>query len=330
MRDIEEVVMKRLRLLGLVLATLFVLSPMFSREAPKAQAGTPVAVTFTITHVHELHCDEGLFTPCPNDYYTKVDIGGQGFQRLDWCDNCDEDFSPNWAFTKMVDSSQNSVTLLVELWDRDNSPDTDDAIDITAGPNKDLDLTFDLNTCSFQGTGLTSQQGAGIPGMLQGQSAGSGDDSARITFTISTPSCFENSYKIDTDGDGLPDGWEITGLDIKDPNVQLAEVLPVTDGKPDLALNTNPRHKDLFVEVDWMADTTHSHKPQGGVLEDVIKAFANAPVDNPDGFKGITLHADAKDGDSLPDEPRIYFNTRKPGLQDDFDDFKLGLEPGNR
>src|SRR5690349_3381453 len=116
--------------------------------APEAQAGTSVEVTFTITHVHQINCDEGLLTPCPNDFYTKVDIGGQGFQRLDWCDNCDTDFSPNWAFTKTVDNSQNPVTFLVELWDRDDSPDTDDAIDITAGDNKDLDLTFDLNTCS--------------------------------------------------------------------------------------------------------------------------------------------------------------------------------------
>jgi uncharacterized repeat protein (TIGR01451 family) len=307
-----------------VLTIIFLLLPSntVAVAAPKMQTGTPVPVTITITHVHEIHCDEGLLTPCPNDYYTKVDIDGQGFQRRDWCDNCDKDFRPNWAFTRMVDSSRNPVKLLVELRDRDDSPETDDTIDITAGDNKDLDLTFDLNTCSFQGTGLTAQQGAGIPGNLQGQSAGGGTESAEITFTITTPFCLTNSYNIDSDGDGLFDGWEIAGLDIEDPSLPNNElkVLPVLDGTPDLALpDADPRHIDLFVEVDWMLND----RPENDALTEVIEAFKHAPVDNLDGTNGITLHV--VPDETVPSVFDILFDPiRGPKSQDDFDDLKLG------
>lgn len=48
---------------------------------------------------------------------------------------------------------------------------------------------------------------------------------------------------IDTDGDGLPDAWEIYGVDVDG------------DGAIDLPLNqwgADPNKKDLFIEVDWM------------------------------------------------------------------------------
>ena len=68
---------------------------------------------------------------------------------------------------------------------------------------------------------------------------------------------------IDTDGDGLWDDWEQLGIDADG------------DGVIDLdlpALGANWRHKDIFVEVDWMdcavagsdcaAGDTHSHRPK--------------------------------------------------------------------
>lgn len=100
---------------------------------------------------------------------------------------------------------------------------------------------------------------------------GNSGDRARLFFDISTPTA-------DSDGDGLLDTWETNGIDVN------------SDGVIDFHPNSNPRHKDLFVEVDAMVGLS----PMNGVLQDVINAFAAVPnslVNNPDGQNGITLHA---------------------------------------
>jgi hypothetical protein len=106
------------------------------------------------------------------------------------------DVRPDWVHKRTVDSSHNPVQIHIEIWDQDDLS-ADDVLDITAGDPRSLDFTFDLNTCTIQGGGMTEQQGAGVPGLLQAQSAGGDDDSARITFTVTTPFCIEESYKID-------------------------------------------------------------------------------------------------------------------------------------
>ena len=81
----------------------------------------------------------------------------------------------------------------------------------------------------------------------------------------------------DTDKDGLRDTWERKGIDYdKDGVIDL--VLPGADWK----------HKDLFVEVDYMT----GHDFDGTAKDQVIAAFRNAPIGNPDGTTGITLHVD--------------------------------------
>ncbi len=102
---------------------------------------------------------------------------------------------------------------------------------------------------------------------------------------------------IDTDCDALPDDWEINGYQYVDSSGTTHIVdLP--------AMGAHPDHKDIFVEADWMADTSEctllffgcvarSHKPYAVALELVTQAFTDSPVNNPDGVSGIDLHIDA-------------------------------------
>jgi beta propeller repeat protein len=80
----------------------------------------------------------------------------------------------------------------------------------------------------------------------------------------------------DTDGDGLLDKWETKGLTLGGVFVDLP------------AMGADPNKKDIFVEVDWMP----TKKPKKAAIDKVIKAFAEAPVDNPNGTRGINLHVD--------------------------------------
>ncbi len=78
----------------------------------------------------------------------------------------------------------------------------------------------------------------------------------------------------DTDKDGLKDGWEVLGVDIDG------------DGRVDLdlpSMGSHPLRKDVFLELDWMEDNQHSHKPEASVIQMVVNAFAS---------RNIRLHVD--------------------------------------
>lgn len=71
----------------------------------------------------------------------------------------------------------------------------------------------------------------------------------------------------DTDGDGIADGTEVKRGD---------ELLPGAD----------PLRKNIYVEIDYM----RSYKLSDSGKNNIIKMFADAPVNNPDGSTGIDLH----------------------------------------
>ena len=102
-------------------------------------------------------------------------------------------------------------------------------------------------------------------------------DNKFISVTATGPSHSTSEFSmVDSDGDGLADTWETSGIDFDE------------DGAIDLTLpDANPLHKDLYVEVDAMASVV----PKPGALQMVIDSFARAPITNPDGITGITLHA---------------------------------------
>ncbi|HEY5868420.1 MAG TPA: hypothetical protein VI542_23150 [Candidatus Tectomicrobia bacterium] len=79
-------------------------------------------------------------------------------------------------------------------------------------------------------------------------------------------------FDSDTDGDNLSDAAELFG----------------SEGVDLRYFGTTPLHKDLFIEADYYPGL----KPADAAIAQVVAAFANAPVSNPDGISGIRLHID--------------------------------------
>jgi hypothetical protein len=91
--------------------------------------------------------------------------------------------------------------------------------------------------------------------------------------------CDYDQWSPDADGDGLPDGAESGPADLdcdQDKEIDLS------------AMGADPNHKDLFVEIDSMEGLSLSNE----AVNTMVAAFANAPVSNPDGEPGITMHVD--------------------------------------
>lgn len=80
---------------------------------------------------------------------------------------------------------------------------------------------------------------------------------------------------VDTDGDGLPDVWEMNGIDTNGDGILELDLK---------AMGADPNKKDIFVEVDWMVrpekkflwwvtKTSHSFKPTEKQMRMVYDAF---------------------------------------------------------
>lgn len=98
-------------------------------------------------------------------------------------------------------------------------------------------------------------------------------------FLWSTEDCASGAQEIqDADGDGLLDDWETSGVTVDLPNGGTAFIdLP--------AMGADPNRKDLFIEVDWMAQTgLIDYRPLPEMLQKVIDAYAAV---------GVTAHIDA-------------------------------------
>jgi uncharacterized repeat protein (TIGR01451 family) len=298
------------RRIGLFAAAALMLAAL----PPAAQAALKRTVSVTINSVAcGSACDgQGIEGPLDGepDWFARVFIDGGPANppRLDGPDDRGS-IRPNWVFTKVVPDSQQNVDVRIQIWDRDDG--SDDLADSTPQiGDKNLDFTIDTLTNAVSG-----EIGGAVGAQLC--TFGNGDDSdgsAFVCFTAGTG---------DRDGDGLQDVWETNGIDFDE------------DGIVDLPLNAapfnaNPDHKDLYMEIDYMdcaaggcaAGDAHSHKPQNGVLQDVVDAFANAPVGNPDLDEGITLHA--MEDEAVAERTQVLFQSNGPGPNDDFNDIKNG------
>ncbi|MEV2270773.1 zinc metalloprotease [Nonomuraea africana] len=131
---------------------------------------------------------------------------------------------------------------------------------------------------------LGADLGAGVNAQLTTTSAAFGTDEVTIEITSSVTGdtvlarCTATlTISPDTDADGLLDAWESSGIDVDG------------DAVADLTLRgANPRRRDIYLEIDHMTD--HRLRPEA--RQDVVDAFARAPLANPDGSSGITLHVE--------------------------------------
>jgi hypothetical protein len=127
--------------------------------------------------------------------------------------------------------------------------------------------------------------------------------------------CSRTADARDTDGDGISDGWELLG--------RRSSV-----GDQPLPLwGADPRHKDLFVEVDFMRRTKAENDDKTSLMmpPDVARSFARFYGDaqttnthlreihaymlrNPDGQPGIGVHLDTGVAPQTPEDATTYGN----------------------
>jgi uncharacterized repeat protein (TIGR01451 family) len=132
--------------------------------------------------------------------------------------------------------------------------DGDGFDDIVVGGN----ISDNIDIFDFNGTKLQSFDGGFTPG-------------DRLAVG-------RNPYP-DADLDGLLDAWETVGLDV-DADGTIDVDLP--------AMGADPRHKDLFLELDYDLPKT----PTRADIQAMKAAFAAAPLANPDGTTGVNLWVD--------------------------------------
>ncbi|GGM49609.1 hypothetical protein [Haloarcula argentinensis] len=91
----------------------------------------------------------------------------------------------------------------------------------------------------------------------------------------------------DTDSDNLSDSAEVKRLETSPTNID-SDNDGIADGpeinKKNLYPGADPMKKDVFVAVDYV------EKVDAQKREEIKEKFAEAPVENPDGSTGITLH----------------------------------------
>jgi hypothetical protein len=151
-----------------------VLLLMFVCAVPPALADDEVTVT--IERVEQLECVDETLWWCGSDgdFYAKVVIDGGNFESSPIDD--DADISPGWTFRRTVTSR--SIGIRIEIWDSDGFLRFgDDHVDITSGGGRSLNLTLNLDSCTFSG-GVSGSCGATVT------TSGTSDDRARVRFRV--------------------------------------------------------------------------------------------------------------------------------------------------
>ena len=248
----------------------------------------PLTVTVIIDSILQIDDPEDGFDDgsCWGDFEFTVNFGGQQTVSPEFsidpvrsgpgCIVGQDTIPIGFSVTRTIDSSQVGAPLSISVKDIDVI--SDDTIDVSPVPGvNSLQLAVDPFTGTFAPVDASGspQPGISFPGGVSAaQLSGNGDsDRGGLNMRI------VSSAGPDSDGDGLLDSWETSGFDA-DGNGTIDVNLP--------AMGANPRHKDLFVELDTANGRTLGRED----IRAMKDAFAAAPRTNPDGVDGITLHVD--------------------------------------
>jgi hypothetical protein len=162
-------------------------------------------------------------------------------------------------------------------WELDSTPKSTFNIDLFANSQPNPSGFGDGERYLYSVAVTTDATGHGTFATLVGTSS----EFISATATNNTNSTSEFSL-VDTDADGLADAWETRGIDLDEDGVIDLRLGGGSDPMP-----ADPQRKDIFVEVDAMQGLA----PAQSDLDRVAAVFASAPVVNPNGTTGITLHA---------------------------------------
>jgi hypothetical protein len=235
-------------------------------------AARPLTVTITKVQCVDACDATGLeaFGESKPDFYAKITINGNTLVTARAPDDQD-DIEPFWTHSVDIPAGQTTGTVSIQIWDYD-STSGDDLADISP-IDGDNNLDFTVNMATGQWSGDVNFPQSCVSG------GGNDEPKVKICFAVSTL-----SVSGDADGDGLLDSWEITGLDLDGDGI-IDVNLP--------AMGADPNHKDLFLELDYVAGQAINR----AAVQAMKLAFANAPVNaggvsNPDGKPGINLHVD--------------------------------------
>ena len=201
---------------------------------------------------------------------------------------------PNWASTINVTGGANTTVQIDFRLLQHDSTSGDDTFDINPDPGRDnLLMTFTPSDGKLSIAGVPGRDTPQcVPGGIRLRGV-DGDDRAEVVYTVT--SSLVGAPDGDSDTDGLPDNWELCGVDGDG------------DGTAEInlqAMGANPFRKDIFVETDWLTDAAnptvasrHSHTPWLPSLIDAWNELNQARVTNPTHHgnaepNGIALHVD--------------------------------------
>ena len=256
---------------GLAVSLLFIiwsfLLPPFVREAIDAPP-TPVTVTITKVKCIDNCRNIGLEAAGESaaDFYARIDINGAVTQTPRAPDD-QEEITPFWTVSTNIPDTQSTFPVSIQIWDYDSTSGDDLGDTSPVSGKNNLDFTVDRLTGKWSGDVTWPQSCA------QGGNPG-GEPAVKVCFDVSVVS--QNG---DADGDGLLDGWERYGFNF-DGNGSIDVDLP--------AMGANPLHKDLFLELD----SEVGQAPTRNGIQAMKRAFAAAPLPNPDNITGVNLWVD--------------------------------------
>ncbi|WP_345705033.1 hypothetical protein [Kitasatospora paranensis] len=99
-------------------------------------------------------------------------------------------------------------------------------------------------------------------GYVIGRTGGAGaNPTVQFTFDCNSTTC-----------DGIPDDWKRNGVTLDPGDGSGPQFIDLP------AMGADVNKPDIFVQLDWMADATHSHALDPQAIRRVVEAFKNSPT----------------------------------------------------